>query len=75
VGRTGRAGARGTASTFGTRLERSTVAEIEGKLGIRLTRYTETGDVAAIQAEPAAERPRRWQSFGPGRGRRIRRTA
>jgi ATP-dependent RNA helicase RhlE len=75
VGRTGRAGARGTASTFGTRLERSTVAEIEGKLGIRLTRYTEAGDVAAIQAEPAAERPRRWQSFGPGRGRRIRRTA
>src|ERR1051326_1128076 len=75
VGRTGRAGARGTASTFGTRLERSTVAEIEGKLGIRLTRYTQAGDVAEIQTDPITERPRRWQSFRPGRGRRIRRTA
>ena len=75
VGRTGRAGARGTASTFGTRLERSTVAEIEGKLGIRLTRYTQAGEVAEIQTDPVIHRPRRWQSFGPGRGRRIRRTA
>jgi len=75
VGRTGRAGTRGTASTFGTRLERSTVSEIEGKLGIRLTRYTHAGDVAEIQTDPIAERPRRWQSFGPGRGRRIRRSA
>ncbi len=75
VGRTGRAGARGTASTFGTRLERSTVAEIEGKLGIRLTRYTEAGDVAEIQTDPITQRPRQWQSFAPGRGRRIRRTA
>ena len=75
VGRTGRAGVRGTASTFGTRLERNTVSEIEGKLGIRLTRYTEAGDVAEIQTDPIAERPRRWQSFGPGRGRRVRRTA
>lgn len=75
VGRTGRAGARGTASTFGTRLERSTLAEIEGKLGIRLTRYTTGGDIAEIQTDPIALRPRRWQSFAPGRGRRIRRTA
>ena len=75
VGRTGRAGARGTASTFGTRLERSTVSQIEGKLGIRLTRYTHAGAVAEIQTDPIAERPRRWRSFGPGRGRRIRRTA
>ena len=49
VGRTGRAGARGTASTFGTCLERSTVADIERKLAIRLTRYTETGEVAEVQ--------------------------
>jgi ATP-dependent RNA helicase RhlE len=75
VGRTGRAGVRGTASTFGTRLERSTVAEIEGKLGIRLTRYTEAGSVAEIQTDPIRQQPRRWQSFAPGRGRRIRRTA
>ena len=75
VGRTGRAGARGTASTFGTRLERSTVSEIESKLGIRLTRYTHAGAVAEIQTDPIAERPRRWRSFGPARGRRIRRTA
>jgi ATP-dependent RNA helicase RhlE len=75
VGRTGRAGARGIASTFGTRLERSTVAEIEDKLSIRLTRYTVAGDVAEIQTDPVGQRPRRWQSFAPGRGRRIRRTA
>ncbi len=75
VGRTGRAGVRGTASTFGTRLERREVAEIEGKLGIRLIRYTEAGDVAAVQTEPVRERPRRWQSFAPKRGRRMRRTA
>lgn len=75
VGRTGRAGARGTASTFGTRLERSTVTEIERKLGIRLTRYTEAGDVAEIQTEPVTIRPPRWRSFAPRSGRRIRRTA
>ena len=75
VGRTGRAGARGTASTFGTRLERSTVADIEGKLGIRLTRYTEAGNVAEVQTDPIVKRPRRWHSFAPGRGRRTRRIA
>ena len=75
VGRTGRAGARGTASIFGTRLERTSVADIEGKLGIRLTRYTESGDVAENQIDPIIQRPRRWQSFAPGRPRRTRRTA
>ncbi len=73
VGRTGRAGARGTASTFGTRLERSTVADIERKLAIRLTRYTESGHVAEVQAVPTVQARRRWQSFAPGRGRRMRR--
>ncbi len=68
VGRTGRAGARGTASTFGTRLERGTIAEIERKLAIRLTRYTETGEVAESQTDPARQQPRRWRSFGPTRG-------
>jgi len=75
VGRTGRAGTRGTASTFGTCLERSTVAEIEKKLAIRLTRYTETGEVAEVQSHGTSQRPRRWQSYAPGRGRRARRTA
>ena len=69
VGRTGRAGARGTASTFGTRLERGTIVEIERKLAIRLTRYTEGGEVAECQTEPAKQRPRRWRSFGPARAR------
>ncbi|HUP03484.1 MAG TPA: DEAD/DEAH box helicase [Bryobacteraceae bacterium] len=75
VGRTGRAGARGTASTFGTCLERGSVAEIERKLAIRLTRYTETGEVSQVQTLAVAARPRWRQSFGPGRGRRVRRTA
>jgi ATP-dependent RNA helicase RhlE len=72
VGRTGRAGARGTASTFGTRLERGTVADIERTLAIRLTRYTEGGEVAAIQTETAKPRPAFRRSFAPGRGRRVR---
>jgi ATP-dependent RNA helicase RhlE len=72
VGRTGRAGARGTASTFGTRLERSTVADIERKLAIRLTRYTEGGDVAEVPGDSVLQRPRRWRSYAPGRGRRAR---
>jgi ATP-dependent RNA helicase RhlE len=37
VGRTGRAGARGVASTFGTRAERKDVAQIERVLKLRLT--------------------------------------
>jgi len=69
VGRTGRAGARGTASTFGTRLERSTVADIERKLAIRLTRYTEGGDVAEVSGDSVLQRPRRWRSYAPGRRR------
>jgi len=72
VGRTGRAGARGTASTFGTCLERNTVAEIERRLAIRLTRYTETGEVAEVQSHAVAERPRRWTSYAPGRRGRVR---
>jgi ATP-dependent RNA helicase RhlE len=75
VGRTGRAGARGTASTFGTCLERSTVADIERKLAIRLTRYTENGEVEEGQAHTVSQRPRQWRSYAPGRGKRVRRTA
>jgi ATP-dependent RNA helicase RhlE len=70
VGRTGRAGAQGIASTFGTRLERSAVAEIERKLAIRLTRYAESGEVAEQQSNPEEQRLRRWRSFGPARSTR-----
>ena len=38
VGRTGRAGARGTAHTFATRMERSDIGRIERTLSIRMTR-------------------------------------
>jgi len=40
VGRTGRAGARGIAHTFGTRQERNEVRKIERALSIQLTRQT-----------------------------------
>ena len=75
VGRTGRAGAKGTATTFGTCLERSTVADIERKLAIRLTRYTESGEVAKVQTRAVSDAPRRWKSYGPPRGSRVRRSA
>jgi ATP-dependent RNA helicase RhlE len=39
VGRTGRAGARGTAHTFATRMERSDIARIERALTVRMTRH------------------------------------
>ena len=42
VGRTGRAGARGMAHTFGTRQERNEVRKIERALSIQLTRQTIT---------------------------------
>jgi ATP-dependent RNA helicase RhlE len=71
VGRTGRAGSRGTASTFGTRAERSTVAQIERTLAVRLTRYLENGEVAKDQASPSGKpEQKRWRSFGPARGGR-----
>ena len=73
VGRTGRAGARGTASTFGTLLERGAIADIERTLSIHLTRYTPDGEASQVQSIPVAPRQRRWQCFSPGRGRRIRR--
>ena len=69
VGRTGRAGARGTASTFFSRSERSTVAQIERTLSIRLTRYQGSGEVSIDQSDPPSRtQPRAWRSFGPARG-------
>jgi ATP-dependent RNA helicase RhlE len=68
VGRTGRAGASGKASTFGTRSERFAVAEIERTLAVRLTRCNASGEILEDQASvPARPQPRRWRSFGPGR--------
>jgi ATP-dependent RNA helicase RhlE len=70
VGRTGRMGTRGVASTFATRMERSDIATIERTLKIRLTRRALSGEVlheAPVIVMPAAARHVR--SFGPG-GRR-----
>jgi ATP-dependent RNA helicase RhlE len=73
VGRTGRAGARGIASTFGTRSERSAVAQIERALAIRLIRYQGSGEISSDQADAVANsQSRRWRSFGPARGSRGR---
>ena len=72
VGRTGRAGSRGTASTFGMRSERLQVAAIERALSIRLTRCKHTGEVAEDQGTLENSRPPRWRSFGPAQGARRR---
>ena len=74
VGRTARAGARGTASTFATRAERSDVAHIERTLTTRLIRRPVSNDVPREQkvtapvivmpsATPARQRLSR--SFAP----------
>jgi ATP-dependent RNA helicase RhlE len=68
VGRTGRAGASGKASTFGMRSERGAVAEIERTLAVRLTRCKEGGEILEDHTSvPARPQPRRGRSFGPGR--------
>jgi ATP-dependent RNA helicase RhlE len=77
VGRTGRAGSRGKASTFGMRHERAEIRKIEQTLNVRLTRREVSSQVAAEKKEPAsviempaprasrpAERPRQWKRFG-----------
>ena len=70
VGRTGRMGARGVASTFGTRAERGDIARIERALSIRLTRQAAPGITTEPELEtaPAARPQRSWRSFGPARG-------
>jgi ATP-dependent RNA helicase RhlE len=47
VGRTGRAGARGVASTFALKQERSEIGRIEKVLGMKLQRRAVTADVVA----------------------------
>jgi ATP-dependent RNA helicase RhlE len=75
VGRTGRAGVRGKASTFGTRSERGEIVKIERVLGLRLTRREVSPDLAreTRHAPPAIEppaprgrEPRMHNASGPG---------
>ena len=68
VGRTGRAGARGCATTFASRSERADVAKIERTIQIKLTRRTVDGAPAPVIVLPE----RRWRSFGPSRSKRRR---
>jgi ATP-dependent RNA helicase RhlE len=68
VGRTGRAGARGCATTFAGRLERGDVARIERTIGIKLTRKHVPGEPAEVIVIPQ----RKWRSFGPSKMRRRR---
>jgi ATP-dependent RNA helicase RhlE len=76
VGRTGRAGAHGTASTFAMRSERASVRQIERTLETRLERREVPSDlpreqkgIAPVVVIPSAPpHPRgRVRSFGPGR--------
>jgi ATP-dependent RNA helicase RhlE len=79
VGRTGRAGARGTASTFAMRSERADIIRIERTISVRLKRCEVPAAVPrevkqttpVIVMPPAAQRERRWQKFGPKRQRRA----
>jgi len=76
VGRTGRAGAHGTASTFAMRSERASVQHIERTLETRLERREvpndvpreQTGTAPVVIIPSALPHPRgRVRSFGPGR--------
>ena len=55
IGRTARAGARGTASTFATRMERNDIRQIEKALGVRLTPMPVSGDLAREEKAPAVK--------------------
>jgi ATP-dependent RNA helicase RhlE len=68
VGRTGRAGARGCATTFAGRTERSDIARIERVIGTKLTRKHIPGEPAEVIVIPQ----RKWRSFGPRNARRRR---
>jgi len=68
VGRTGRAGAHGCATTFAMRIERSDVAKIERTIGMKLTRKHVPGEPAEVIVLPR----RNWRSFGPAKSRRRR---
>src|SRR3954469_22485702 len=68
VGRTGRAGARGCATTFASRSERADVAKIERTIQMKLIRRTIDGSPAPVIVLPE----RRWRSFGPTRSKKRR---
>jgi ATP-dependent RNA helicase RhlE len=78
VGRTGRAGARGMASTFASCAERGEIARIERTIGMKLTHRGVASEAPAKQAHaapvvvltPAVQRAARWRSFRPGNRRR-----
>ena len=55
IGRTARAGARGTASTFATRMERNDIRQIEKALGVKLTPMAVSGDLAREEKAPASK--------------------
>jgi len=57
VGRTGRAGAQGVATTFGTRSERSDIRRIERALNIRLMRQETGDDLPREEAKITAPKP------------------
>jgi ATP-dependent RNA helicase DeaD len=68
VGRTGRAGANGCATTFASRMERGDVARIEKTIGMKLTRKHVPGEPAEVIVLPQ----RKWRSFGPSKTKRRR---
>ncbi|MSV35291.1 MAG: DEAD/DEAH box helicase [Bryobacterales bacterium] len=55
IGRTARAGARGTASTFATRSERGEIRQIEKALGVRLMPRQVGADLAREEKAPASK--------------------
>jgi ATP-dependent RNA helicase RhlE len=57
IGRTARAGARGTASTFATRAERNEIRQIEKALGVRLTPLEVSGDLVREEKAAPAKNP------------------
>jgi ATP-dependent RNA helicase RhlE len=68
VGRTGRAGARGVATTFALRMERGDVGKIERLIQMKLTRKHVPGAPAEVIEIPKPK----WRSFGPSKSRRRR---
>ncbi len=70
IGRTARAGARGTASTFSTRVERSEIARIEKVIGKKMTRRAVPGLAEVVEIKPAVARVV-FKSRAPRRRRAI----
>jgi ATP-dependent RNA helicase RhlE len=80
VGRTGRAGARGIASTFASCTERSEIQRIERTIGKKLTHRGVASEAPAQQQQqgapvivltPAVQRAAKWRSFRPSRRRSV----